>query len=54
MQALLTNFLYSRRTEATFAKGREALIHLCEENKRLVSQLAEANANLGKATEIVA
>ena len=47
MQALLMNFLYSQRMEATFSKGQEALIHFSDENKRLVTQFAEANATLG-------
>ena len=54
MQALLTNFIYSKRTEATFAKGQQALIQLRDENKRLVTELAEATATLDKAFEIVA
>ena len=54
MQAFLTNFIYSQRTEAMYAKGQEALLLLRDENKRLFAQLREANATLGKATKIVA
>ena len=54
MKALLTNFAYSRRTEAIFTKGQEALIHLGDESKRLVAQLADANVPLGKTTKTVA
>ena len=53
MQALLANFIYSRRREATFDKGQEALIHLRNENQKLVAELSEANVTLGKATEMM-
>ena len=54
MPTLLTNFLYSRRTEATFAKGKEALIQLRDENKKLIAELTDATVTLDKAIEIVA
>ena len=41
-QALFANFIYSRRTEAVFAIGQEALLYLHEDKKKLVTELKEA------------
>ena len=48
MQAFLANFTYSRRSEALFAQGKEALLHLRGEKEKLNAKLQEAStqANL--------
>ena len=45
LQAFLTNFVYSQRTEAIFAQDREALLHLRKENEKLAAKLNEASTN---------
>ena len=40
-QAFLSNFLYSRRIEAIFAQGRDALLQLRTEKERLAARLQE-------------
>ena len=37
MQAFLSNFLYSRRTEVIYAQGRDALLQLRDEKEKLVA-----------------
>ena len=43
MQIFLTSFTYSRRSEAIFARGRDALLHLREEKKKLATKLRDAS-----------
>ena len=53
MQAFLANFVYYQRTEVIFAKGQEALLHLCEENQKLIAEHSEANVIIEKATNMI-
>ena len=48
MYGLLANFTYSRRSEALFAQGKEALLYLRGEKEKLDARLQEAStqANL--------
>ena len=53
MQAFLSKFVYSRRTKAIFAQGQEALLHLREQNKKLIAELSKANVTVEKATNMI-
>ena len=44
MQAFLSNFIYSRRTEAIFAQGRDDLLQLRMEKEKLAAKLQDACA----------
>ena len=43
-QAFLSNFIYSRRTEAIFAQGRDSLLQLRTEKEKLAARLQEITA----------
>ena len=43
MQAFLANFTYSRRSEAIFSQGRDALLRLCEEKEKLAAKVRDAS-----------
>ena len=53
MQAFLANFTYSRRSEATFAKGRESLLRLREEKEKLAIELCEASSRADISTKMM-
>ena len=53
MQAVLANFIYSKRTEAVYAKGQEALLFLREENKKLFAELKVASSKADILSEMV-
>ena len=53
LQAFLASFTYSRRSEAIFTKGREALLRLREEKEKLVAELREASSRANLSTKIM-
>ena len=53
LQALLINFVYSRRTEAIYAQGREAPLQLHEEKEKLAAKLNESSSKADLSSEIV-
>ena len=53
MQAFLANFVYRRRTEDIYAQGQEVLLHLHQQNNKLLVELSEANATAKCATKMM-
>ena len=53
MQAFLFNFIYSHRTEAIFAQGRDALLQLRTEKEKLAAKLQEACAQADHSVKMM-
>ena len=53
MQAFLATFTYSRRSEAIFAQGRDALLHLSVEKEKLATKLRDASAQADISTRMM-
>ena len=53
MQAFLANFTYSRRSEALFAQGKEALLHLRGEKEKLAARLQEVSTQVDLSVKMM-